>query len=339
MGYIYKIENTVDNKIYIGQTIQELESRWKDHRKKGSNCRYLKSAIQKYGIDNFDFQLVCITFDNQLDDMEKEYIEQYDCLVPNGYNLRLGGDSGKHHEDTKRKIAATLLQNRKIIQFDVQGNRLKSFYCLREAAESVGCSPSNIGRCCNGKIRTAAGYVWKYESINSDTAKNQSRIPPLTGKCKGFKKPIIKKEKSIRKFVQVNKIIQFDIEGNRLNTFNSLKEAGEYIGCPTSSISHCCNGNRNTSMGYMWKYEKVIPTDIKSEEEINKKIIARKNQILTQKNMKIVQYDIDGNRLATFDSCKKAAEYIGISRSCITHCCLGDRKTAKGFVWKYESIL
>ena len=115
MGYIYKIENTVDNKIYIGQTIQELESRWKDHRKKGSNCRYLKSAIQKYGIDNFDFQLVCITFDNQLDDMEKEYIEQYDCLAPNGYNLRLGGDSGKHHEDTKRKISATLLQNKKIM--------------------------------------------------------------------------------------------------------------------------------------------------------------------------------------------------------------------------------
>ena len=147
MGYIYKIENTVDNKIYIGQTMQDLETRWKQHLKKSSNCRYLKSAIQKYGIDNFEFKLVCITFDNQLDDMEKEYIEQYDCLAPNGYNLRLGGNSENHHTDTKRKIANTLLQNRKIIQFDIEGNRLKSFYCLREAAESVGCSPSSIGYC------------------------------------------------------------------------------------------------------------------------------------------------------------------------------------------------
>ena len=53
MGYIYKIENTVDNKKYIGQTIQDLESRWKDHRKLGSNCRYLKSAIKKYGITKY----------------------------------------------------------------------------------------------------------------------------------------------------------------------------------------------------------------------------------------------------------------------------------------------
>ena len=41
----------------------------------------------------------------------------------------------------------------------------------------------------------------------------------------------------------------------------------------------------------------------------------------------------------TFNSCKKAAEYIGVARSGITHCCLGDRKTAGGYVWKYESIL
>ena len=45
MGYIYKIKNKIDNKIYIGQTTQDLESRWKGHRKNSSNCRYLKSAL------------------------------------------------------------------------------------------------------------------------------------------------------------------------------------------------------------------------------------------------------------------------------------------------------
>ena len=108
MGYIYKIKNKFDNKIYIGQTIQDLEDRWKGHLKKNSNCRYLKSAFKKYGVDNFEFQLVCITFDNCLDDMEIKYIEHYNCLVPNGYNLRLGGNSGKHNEETKRKISEAL---------------------------------------------------------------------------------------------------------------------------------------------------------------------------------------------------------------------------------------
>jgi len=215
MGYIYKIKNKIDNKIYIGQTTQDLETRWKGHLRNSSNCRYLKSAFKKYGIKNFDFQLVCITFDNQLDDMEIKYIEQYNCLVPNGYNIRLGGNSGKHHEDTKRKIGETLKtkykngmvnsmpqlgkphnqitkqkisdtlkghkrsqesinkqiitkrnkRNRKIIQFDIEGNRLNSFYTCTEAAEYIGCTLSNISSCCNGVTKTSKGYVWKYESI------------------------------------------------------------------------------------------------------------------------------------------------------------------------------
>ena len=108
MGYIYTITNKTDNKIYVGQTIQDLEKRWKEHLKKGSNCRYLKSAINKYGVDNFVFKLVCITFDNQLDDMEIQYIEKYNCLAPNGYNLRLGGNGGRHHAETNQKISESL---------------------------------------------------------------------------------------------------------------------------------------------------------------------------------------------------------------------------------------
>ena len=192
MGYIYKIKNKIDNKIYIGQTIQDLEDRWKDHLKKHSNCRYLKSAFKKYGVDNFEFQLVCITFDNCLDDMEIKYIEHYNCLVPNGYNLRLGGNSGKHNEETKRKISETLKnkykteeisrirtqesinkliitlrnkRNTKIVQYDIHGNRLKSFVGCREASEYIGISTSNIRKCCNGTIKTAKGFIWKYEPI------------------------------------------------------------------------------------------------------------------------------------------------------------------------------
>jgi hypothetical protein len=323
MGYIYKIKNKIDSKTYIGQTTQDLETRWRNHRKNTSNCRYLKSAFKKYGVENFEFKLVCITFDNQLDDMEIKYIEQYKCLVPNGYNIRLGGNSGKHHEETKRKIAATLLKNRKVIQFDIDGNRLKSFYCLREAAEYVGCSPSTIGHCCNGDCKTAKGFVWKYES---NETKSELGIPPL---------------------LQINinrnsKIIQFDIDGNRLNSFNSLTEAAEYVGSSPSNIGRCCNNIIKTSVGFRWKYES---NETKSDAGIpplterfkySKKLT--KKEVITQIPRKIVQFDIDGNRLKSFDTSKQAAEYVGTSRSYITHCCLNPNQTGKGFYWKYESM-
>ena len=108
MGYIYKIVNKVTNKIYIGQTIQDLEERWKGHCKLNSNCRYLKASFKKYGIDNFNIKLICICFDEDLDNYEIEYIEKYNSLVPNGYNLRKGGNGGKQHEETKMKISQTL---------------------------------------------------------------------------------------------------------------------------------------------------------------------------------------------------------------------------------------
>ena len=192
MGYIYKIKNKIDNKIYIGQTIQDLEDRWKGHLKKNSNCRYLKSAFKKYGVDNFEFQLVCITFDNCLDDMEIKYIEHYNCLAPNGYNLRLGGNSGKHNEETKRKIGEAVknryknglvhpqlgkhpseetrkklseAKKRKVIQYDLDGNLLKTFDSIKEAAEYIGAEHSGIGHCCRGKNKTAKGFIWKYKTI------------------------------------------------------------------------------------------------------------------------------------------------------------------------------
>jgi hypothetical protein len=323
MGYIYRIKNKIDNKTYIGQTTQDLESRWKAHLKKRNNCRYLKSALNKYGVENFDFQLVCITFDNQLDDMEIKYIEQYNCLVPNGYNIRLGGNSGKHHEETKRKIGASLLKNRKVIQFDIDGNRLKSFNSLTEAAKYVGCSPSSIGHCCNDDIKTTAGFRWKFES---NETKSELGIPPL---------------------IQINrnrnsKIIQFDIQGNRLNSFNSCTKAAEYVGGSSSSIGRCCNNIIKTAAGFRWKYES---NETKSDtgippltERFKYSQKLTKKEDVTKIHRKIIQFDIQGNRLNSFDTCKDAAYSVGASRSLINTCCLIPNKTGKGFYWKYESM-
>jgi 23S rRNA pseudoU1915 N3-methylase RlmH len=323
MGYIYKIKNKIDNKIYIGQTTQDLERRWKGHRKNSSNCRYLKSALKKYGVENFDFQLICITFDNQLDDMEIKYIEQYNCLVPNGYNIRLGGNSGKHNEETKRKIAATLLKNRKVIQFDIEGKRLNTFNSCTEASKYVGCTNSTIGHCCNGDIKTAIGYQWRYES---NEIKSDAGIPPL---------------------LQINrninsKIIQFNIQGNRLNSFNSCVEAAKYVGCSPSTIGRCCNDIIKTASGFRWKYES---NETKSDTGISPLTGRFKysqkettKEVITQIPRKIIQFDIHGNRLKLFNSCKEAAEYVGASRSLINTCCLKSNKTGKGFYWKYESM-
>lgn len=108
MGYIYYIKNLTDNKYYIGQTINDVKERWRHHKKKSSNCIYLKNAFKKYGFDNFEFKLICICFDDDLNKYEIDYIKHFNSLVPNGYNLKHGGlGGGKLHQETKDKISKT----------------------------------------------------------------------------------------------------------------------------------------------------------------------------------------------------------------------------------------
>ena len=108
MGYIYYIKNLITNKYYVGQTINDLKERWRNHRKKNSNCVYLKNAFKKYGFDNFEFKLICICFDDDLNKFEIDYIKHFNSLVPDGYNLKKGGlGGGKLHQETKDKISKT----------------------------------------------------------------------------------------------------------------------------------------------------------------------------------------------------------------------------------------
>ena len=59
-GVIYKIQNKVNKKIYIGQTTIGFDKRYNNNLLKNSSNKYLKSEIRKYGIENFS---VCKIFD------------------------------------------------------------------------------------------------------------------------------------------------------------------------------------------------------------------------------------------------------------------------------------
>lgn len=111
MGYIYLITNKINRKQYVGQTLEEdIHTRWDRHKKKcpRSLGRYILAAYNKYGIENFKFQIICICFNEDCNKYEGEYIQKFNTISPNGYNLMSGGNNGKHHPETKRLISEKL---------------------------------------------------------------------------------------------------------------------------------------------------------------------------------------------------------------------------------------
>lgn len=94
MGYIYKIENTINNKVYIGQTVKTLEKRFSQHKNNYDKPYFsqlcLYQAFKKYGIENFTFLQIEEVENSQLDEREKYWIEYYNSFK-DGYNSTLGG--------------------------------------------------------------------------------------------------------------------------------------------------------------------------------------------------------------------------------------------------------
>ena len=93
MGYIYKINNLINNKAYIGQTTTTLNARINKHFSKArtqDNLTGIDAAIKKYGQENFSVEMICECPNEDLDIQERYYIAKYNTFE-NGYNLTIGG--------------------------------------------------------------------------------------------------------------------------------------------------------------------------------------------------------------------------------------------------------
>ena len=97
---IYKFTNKINNKSYIGQSVN-INRRYKEHKNIYRENTIFHDALIEFGFSNFIFTIVEECKINELNDKEIYYIKKYNTLFPNGYNVSSGGSNGAHPNKIK----------------------------------------------------------------------------------------------------------------------------------------------------------------------------------------------------------------------------------------------
>ena len=163
MRYIvYKITNNINGKVYIGQTTENLEKRWKRHcGYQLNNGTYLHNAMKKYGVENFYIEEIDeANNQNELNELEYFYINKYqdNCYNINFECNKCGGDTLSHNnnlDNIRQKLSnGKMLENNpnstKIKMIDIINNTEENFNSMKECQEKYNISRHDIisKRCC-----------------------------------------------------------------------------------------------------------------------------------------------------------------------------------------------
>lgn len=260
-GIIYKIENIINHKVYIGQTTspQGFNGRYNgkgngiervynycNNRKnigKGYNQHLLKS-IEKYGFDAFvvnEVFDVALTFD-ELNDKEYFYVKQFDSYY-NGYNQTLGGDNKTGHKmpsgkDNKYSV--------RVCQISIDSKLIKIWDSFGDIQRELGISKGSVVNACIGRTETSGGFIWAYEK-DYDKNKDYSRIPKTRG-GPNFTKPIL----------------LLDSNNNVIREFLSAVEASATLGISKQEVSRICKHQRKRP-----KHNLVFKSEYIEEQRLN----------------------------------------------------------------------
>lgn len=140
MGYIY-MYTAPNGKHYIGQTKQTIKERRKTEKGLGYiTCPAFYHAIQKYGgLNNFKLDILEEVDNSLLDKKEEYWINFYNSLIPNGYNIKKGGNSSES------------ILKKAVYQFDLNGDLIKEYSSLTAAAKENKVCIGSISEVCAKK--------------------------------------------------------------------------------------------------------------------------------------------------------------------------------------------
>lgn len=301
---IYKIENLINHKCYIGQSTR-IKQRWRDEisaSKNPTNKSYeypLQRAIRKYGINNFSFEILELCPKITLNEKERYWIKYYNSYY-NGYNQTEGGDNASVPQKLQPEQIEEIYNY--LINTDLNNQQIADLFFVSENAISG--------------INT--GYYWYNDEYQYPIRKQHQKEKSYCIDC-GAEITF-----GAKRCLQCSYLAKRIIE--RPSKEQLEKELKETKGAFTK-IGNKYGVNDNTIRKWCKSYN--LPTHTLDYKEIklkNKPSLPIQVQQLNKDTKEII---------ATYASIKEAERITGISH--ITQASdpnNNQRKTAGGYIWK-----
>ena len=286
-----EISNYDHDKYYVGITSRNVKKRWSNGL--GYKTQVFYRAIQKYGWNNIEHIVLSTQLSqNVAEELERTIISYLNSNLPQyGYNIAAGGFTGGGN-------------SKKVAQYDLNGKYINSFISFIDAARTISnkedISSSGIVWATSITGRSWHGYMWR----TYDT------------------EPLLEIE-PYKEYNCCIRVLQYDLAGKYIKTWNSLKEVSDYY--DTYSISNACRKLALTAVGYQWRYEND-----------NSPIYDIRNENLRSKVIYV--YTIDGEFVNCFPSITEAVRFLNINvkQKCLDiSCCYNDirRNYSHGYRW------
>jgi group I intron endonuclease len=309
---IYQVTNKVNNKIYIGQSI-DIERRWNQHRY-GKGSLILRNAIKKYGIDNFEFLILEeVEFTNKsettelLTELEQKW---FDLKEPHkkGYNINktskpnLTPSRDKHFGE---KISKIKIENnhcgKPINQYDLNGNFIKKWKSAAQVERVLGYHAENISGCCLKKQYSSNDFIWRFEKdILTDDDVNKANNAK-----------------------RMSKVRQYNLKGELLNVFDNVKDAAEKTKFKEVYIRNVCSGQFKTYNNFIWKFK---------NQELN--LLDH----ITKKDYPIKQLSLEGELIKVWDNSKQIISDLNLCQGAtseIYKCCENKKEKYLNYKWEW----
>lgn len=145
---IYIIKNDINDKVYIGQSIDPKE-RFRSHCKKSSDNCLIDKAIQKYGKEHFWYEII-EDFTLEYNEKEKYWISFYNSITPNGYNILEGGQEPPLYKGDDHPNVKLSDENLVFLKEDLKNTQIP----LSQLAKKYNISKRQVMRINSGISRT-----------------------------------------------------------------------------------------------------------------------------------------------------------------------------------------